>query len=735
MITAIEQSESQSPSLPVSESPQSQSLFAPPTCSEFHALPDAVRRDVRRWLSVLKVVDSADRVSPACKALAAQMQHIPGFSFHRIRTQYYTYIRTGDWNDLVNWSKVGSSKIKLPAAFIAYWQQLCEDNQRKDAPAYRELKHIWHTHHTSRRDPVKSIPGYKDWPTAERGSDLPVGWSYGNLNRYSPSKFEKAAARQGRQAAAEHRQKVITTRKGLRLGEFILFDDQVYDQKVNFLARRQSKAMRPVGYNAIDLLSACCVTYSFKPVLWNEHTQAKEMLKEIDFIWFVVNYLLTFGYRTDDRGTKAIVESGTAVIRGDFAQRIADATGGKFIAEPGKTNNSPAFDGLFEGPSKGNFRYKAAIESFFNLVRNEFASLPGQVGKDRDHSPADLHGRDRYNEKILKAALALPPEQAALLQLPFLEWNQFTEVAMDLYRRINWRTEHDLEGWIKCGHIANEFTLPASQSQITEGGPQEGGRHANGWFHMEHFSKLAPEQRIIVKAILDSDPSLTRSRKMAPQEVWNQHRHELTPLPAFTICALLGPEHGTERAVKNGVIIVDDQDIDPDPVHFDPVLNRQKVRDGQSFLTFVNPFNPSALYACDARGGYLGEFPRIIASCRNDLDSLHRQMGKVKHYEAQALAAIAGRHVDKAQEKIQMHQKNADVIQQSIDGLTPADRKRQRSAGRGGLTLEDLAEEFGEPNTPCSPRGNEGDSPAPNLKSQISDLKSTGLTMEDLTDL
>jgi hypothetical protein len=123
--------------------------------------------------------------------------------------------------------------------------------------------------------------------------------SYGNLNRYSPSRAEKLVTRIGPVAASAVRKKVLTSRVGLRLGQFVEFDDQVYDQKVNFFGRVQSRAMRPLGFNALDLLSGFPASYSFKPTLWNDALKVKEQLKEIDMMWFI--HQLPLHARISDR--------------------------------------------------------------------------------------------------------------------------------------------------------------------------------------------------------------------------------------------------------------------------------------------------------------------------------------------------------------------------------------------------------------------------------------------------
>jgi hypothetical protein len=95
-------------------------------------------------------------------------------------------------------------------------------------------------------------------------------------------------------AASQHARKVLKTRVGLAVGEFILFDDQEYDLKVNFLGNAQRRAMRPLGLNALDLFSACSFAYGLKPTLSHEDG-AKQKLREIDMMWFVVHVLTAFG--------------------------------------------------------------------------------------------------------------------------------------------------------------------------------------------------------------------------------------------------------------------------------------------------------------------------------------------------------------------------------------------------------------------------------------------------------
>jgi hypothetical protein len=111
----------------------------------------------------------------------------------------------------------------------------------------------------------------------------------------------------------------------------------------------------------------------------------------------------------------------------------------------------------------------------------------------------------------------------------------------------------------------------------------------------------------------------------------------------------------------------------------------------QTFLTYINPFNPSVLILCNARGGYVGMLQRTIIPSRADYEGIKRDMGAARKHEADMFRTIGLRHTDKAVAKTEMHRNNAEIIQQSIDGLTPADRRAHaRPAGRGGVSPAEI---------------------------------------------
>jgi hypothetical protein len=686
--------------------------------AEFMTLPGEVRRSVQRWLSACEYIASAPRVRPACRYVANHLlAGLKGASPSRVATRFYDYMRARDWRVLVDWAKAGPTargdNNYLPADFVQFWKQLCEQNQRCDKAAHRELKHIYRTHFASARSgespkEYKSIPGYTTWPEADEMTGLPKGWSYSNLTRYSPDPFEKKVARIGKAAAAPFKKQVFTSRVGLRFGQYIMFDDQEYDIKVNFLSRAGSatrKAMRPLGFNALELLTASCFAQSFKPTTLAEPDEQgaghdrKIKLKEKDFLWFVVHVLTTFGYRADSIGTRLILERGTAAIRNQqIISRLETLTAGRVTIDTSGVDTAPAFAGLFESAAKGNFKFKAALESFFNLVRNEFAMLPGQVGKDRDHSPAELTGRDRYNEQILKLAAALPPERAQLLKFPFLEWTQFTGLALDIYRLIDTRTDHQLEGWQQLGFVSNEWRLP----QIAGGGRDAAppASASSSWLPMSDFLAMPAEAQLALRALIDRDPRLTRSRQLSPREAFEHSRAAdlaagaIARLPEYMILDLLedvlDATELAERTVRGRYIEFDDQTLDPDGLRFDATLaDGHRLRHGSKYLTLVNPFNPGHLHLFNARRAYIGAIPRDYAPCRADLDAVRRKMGEARADESARLQEIGLRHIDTARAKTEMHQHNARVA--SGAPITPEEKQRAttaRDAARFGRELE-----------------------------------------------
>ena len=617
-------------------SPDDQALMA-----EF---PDKVKQDTRLWIDVMTEVFAAEKPLAAIKEMSGRFKDVRGFSVKSMVRKYYEIKKSRSWHCLVDRAKLPrEDNESLPEAFIEFWKMLCERNQRKSRPAWRELIERWKH--------GEAIPGYvSDGHEQARPLQglnpvaamhgVPAGWSYGNLMRYAPSEFELSVARIGRSAAANYRPLVHTTRVGLEVGQFMFFDDLEHDIKVNFLGVNR-KAMRPLELGCMDLFSGCKIAWGMKPTIDDEGIKRK--LKDYEMRFLLAYVLTKIGYRP--AGTTLCVEHGTAAISEDVEKLLDESSDGAIQVARSGIEGAAAL--VYEGRGKGNFRFKAALESSHNLAHNELAALSGQMGKDRDHSPEELHGRERHNNALIKATSFLAPERAALLKMPFLEFHEFERFAREVYEKINNRDWHNLEGWLESGLVAKEFRLG----------------HDLQWMGAERLL-TSPEHEVAAIRELIERPGYTRVRKMSPAEVWVRGRERLVRLPGYLAPQIMGPENGVERKVgKNGLFEFEDSNVGPGTFRYLAQARKidgseEQLLGGETYLTFCNPFEPDVLYICKAgelKGAYVGVCARWESIRRDDVEALHRQMGAAAKEETRRLLPYQARHTE------EMRRRTADA--------------------------------------------------------------------------
>ncbi len=633
---------------------------------ELARLPDRVKDEVKLWLGIMGAVKTAERPLTEIARQSRAMAGLKGFSRKNIITKYYAFKHSRNWRVLVNHAKLCRAKPALPPDFLDFWKTLCERNQRKSRPAWRALIAEWKR--------GAEIPGYPERTPAGLNG-IPDGWGYRNLMRYAPTPYELAVARIGRSHAAACRPLVMTTRVGLEPGQYLVFDDLEHDVKVNFLGVNR-KAMRPLELGCMDLFSGCKIAWGMKPTI--EDDGIKQKLKESEMRFLLAYVLTCIGYRPE--GTTLLAEHGTAAIREDLETLIHDASDGAITVARSGIEGAAAL--VYEGRGKGNFRFKAALESSHNLAHNELAALPGQMGMDRDHSPEDLHGREAHNSALMKAIAYLPPERALLLRLPFWEFGTFMRFAAQVYETINNRDWHDLEGWEEAGLITHEFRL-ASDSP---------------WMRVERLLAASETERAAIAALIQR-PGLSRIRKLSPAEVWERGRGKLAKLPGYLAPQIIGQDNGSERKVgKNGLFEFEDRNLGPGMFRY---LARAVCADGsqaslgagETYLTFCNPFDPGVLHVCKAgsgRGAYIGTCKRWENVSRADLDGLHRQMGAAAAEETRRLLPFRVRHQDEMRQRTSDAKWNAAVL--AGKPVTDAERSERK---RILATEGDLADAVG----------------------------------------
>ncbi len=524
-------------------------------------------------------------------------------------------------------------------------KQWCEVYQRKCETALRGLLRAWREQRIGEEQQQRGLAVPETATPLNPLTGYPRGWSLRNLMRYAPSEYELKAARIGRTAAAAHRPLVYTTRAHLYPGQYFLFDDMWHDHEVVDLDQRRRG--RPLEFHALDLSSACKIAWGNRTrVLRADGTH--EGLKGGDFRFLLASIFSHTGYHRD--GTTCVVELGTAAVPETIQRLLYDATGGLIRFNTGGMTGAAAHAGQYPGRGKGNFKFKAALESAGNLIHNEMAYLAGQTGMDRQHAPEEQHGRQRHTDALLCAFSQLPAGSLDCLQWDYCTIVQFRRLCEQVYAQINGRTEHDLEGW-------DERWVPST----------------NG-----------------------------RMRRMSPREVWLPGRRALVPLDVATTALLVGHELGKERTTRSGMIELHDGELSGDVLRFDATA----LPDREKFLTVLNPFDAGRLFCFDARGAFVAALERINKPCRSDVEAVQREMGRAAKQEAALLAPLRQRHLAEAREKTARHTHNAGVLSEAAAERDRADfgtvaRAAQQRPARAPIA-PDLLDDFASP-APAAP--------------------------------
>lgn len=596
--------------------------------SEFLLLPSEVRREVTSWNVGLH--DISPPIQRALKSLADQM----GVASQTARRKYDLWLKSG-WRGLINRAKAPEkSRSNLHPDFIEYWRGLCQKNGRKCKPAYREFLRQFKA--------GEPIPGLD--PALGRAS-LPLGYSYDNLMLYKPTRLELTAARIGRSAAADFRPKVLTSRVGLQVGQRYLFDDLWHDFKVVMVNQR--RPMRLLQLHAHDLFSGCQFARGLKPRMEDPDTGKSINLKEDEMLFLLAHVFTTYGFHPD--GCTLMLEHGTASANDAVEQSLFDLSNGKITIDRSGIEGVAGFAGQYPGRGKGNFRFKAALESLGNLIHNETANLlqfPGQTGSNsRINCPEELAGREKHTDQLSLALLALPPRVAVQLRLPFLEVNTAKWLVEEILERINQRTDHELQGWLESNLTTVDLALPLSQT---------GPLIRQTLLSTAQYLALSPEQRAAVDAIATPAP-----RRLSPREVFDAARGSLVKFRPEQTAALLKDRSSREVIVaKDHLIYIEDQTISPGPLtylahHFQP---------GDKFTAVVNPWSLEQLALFDARGCWVGFVSAWQRPSQSDPVAIAEQMGRAAKVEKELLAPLAARGLDLTRQRLEDSRHNTNVL-------------------------------------------------------------------------
>ena len=717
----------------------SHSFAVPPQAASAYTrlVSSEAMEECQRLLRVLGEIRASGKVLPACKRLAAGLNGKWGAA--RLRAKYYEFLRgndtypAGDWRICLNHAKAPIHRADITsvtrrAAFIEYWRKLGENHHQDWAAAHDELLKIWRTGFDHLNRKVTAIPGYDQWPQTDEYLGYPDGWSYANLMRFQSDPYDQAAARVGHAFASQHRLPVLTTRVGLQFGQYFEFDDHEFNQRVLF----QRKPMRPLGFGAIELLSGDICHLGMKPTLWDYEDEVKRKLTEKEFMWFVISLLTTVGYRADI-GTRFIVERGTAAIRAPLEAALARVSNDKILIERGGRFGQPAHAGQWSGRAKGNFRTKALIEGAWGIVDNQMDSLPAQTGRGRGDAPEGFSpqaGAEKYTAAIFrtvdaleKAGRPVSPDQIAQLKFAYPMYHDWRLWALDAIDRINRDPDHSLEGWEKLGFVQPVWRLPSQSA----------------WLPWQAYTALPSAEQAVVKAMLDADRSLVKSRRLSRHEVFSAGLPQLTRLPWELLPSLVGPEHALNAGqepleVKAGLIRFECAEMDPDPIEFYArdyrAASNAFLPNGAKYICYVNPYAPTRLVATDAAGKVVAICPRYARAVRHDEHAIRQLKGDQQAFEAAARARLNLRHADDAAAKQAMLAGNQRLLAPRAPSPDPA---RSRALRKFQGDLADLVEPAA-PNSPADDADPAADladfaapQPAANAEPSRDDFSAEGL--------
>jgi len=515
-----------------------------------------------------------------------------------------------------------------------------------------------------RRDPANPklrIPGYAAPPVDSADSRYrhPFGWSLRNLNEIKPDSFQVAEGRLGRQHSNALLPPVLTTRVGLAPGQAYLFDDQYYDLEVHW----GQELVRPVGLNVLDLASGCDVARGIRPELPN-NPEGEKSLVRADTIWLVVHLLTVEGYHREK--CQLILESGTSTIDQTFARHIGLVTDQRVTVNVGQVSKDIVRGVLL--PSKGNPRFKAARESWFNLLRNRMGHLPLALGKDREHKPEDTDRLADEDGYLLAIAQHLPTSVASQLQLEGLPWSRFFQAAMNISEAINQRTDHDLEGWASCGHERVSYL------------------YGGTWIGEGEYLSLPPAERGALVTRMRQGEVVSRLEKASPREVYESGRENLRRVSPWRWNLLIPHEHAIARTVPaNRMLKIERRSLGPEPIHFQPYYltedrEQHPMPAGADVLIFLSPISPDFALITRTDGRPYGLCFAIQKGTRFDEEALLAQYAVRNQLRADisGTAAVHNHHL--AEVRTERREHNAAILEAA--GIDPKKvAKVRRPAG------------------------------------------------------
>jgi hypothetical protein len=376
------------------------------------------------------------------------------------------------------------------------------------------------------------------------------------------------------------------------------------------------------------------------------------MIKERYMRYLLVDLLCRVG--VSEQGCCILAEHGTAAIRSGLLQEInaeierLTGRAGFLRVETSSTLGAPLVAGLFAERPRGNPKFKAMLEATWNLLHNELAMLPGQVGKDRDHSPQDIAGRDRENALLAPIAHAIAqedPDAARALVAPYANYFDFVRAVAQVKSRIEHRKDHRLEGWQRCG-----FTRQVA--------------HVSGVdVDLDAHAADHPDTLEGLLKLIELQRSPVRCEPLSPAEAWQRCARDtrLVRFPLSLAAVVLGEALGTRCAVSAQGTVHVRHEFTGETTVFNAIVTDSRgcevaLPRGAECIVALNPFDAATALVCDADGRYLGSTRAYVAAIHGDREADKRNLALYQQAAAEQrrrLAPVIAAQVQRRREQIE----------------------------------------------------------------------------------
>lgn len=411
--------------------------------SEFYnGYPSDEQANVREWHDSMMQIEEAKNAHRGSKMVAAKHPGRAGWSAKNLEAIHKMWVEADrDWRVLVDKKRFPDAREpELPAEMQSFIRAMFSSNQRKNRPAWRKIIRKWEAWLTT-GDPRHRLPGYDVCPPPGANGRHPRSLGYANCNRYAPPRAESVIARIGVHAGMAILPKIPGTREGVRFMEYVSGDD-VWLKRKCFVPG--FGPLRVLQFGMMDYGASYYLDRFIQRPAVPRLDGTEQRLKRRDFLWCVAMMLERYGFPVD-YVMHIILERGTATMSAAEARYLFEASHGQIVVCYSTMEGELVH--AWEESKSGNSNAKGWHESFHNLFANEEADLPGQVGKDRDHAPAALLGRERHAMALNNAAMILTPDQRARLMLPFPDPSECYGQSLERVGWINHRKEHGCQGF------------------------------------------------------------------------------------------------------------------------------------------------------------------------------------------------------------------------------------------------------------------------------------------------